>query len=74
MKEKKVEKELWGKENGLLLFISNEDINDIIKIINPLEYLGLLINGANETVKHGMEKHKGGFLGALLAPLAASLV
>ena len=42
--------------------------------MNPLEYLGLLINGANETVKHGMEKHKGGFLGALLAPLAASLV
>ena len=56
------------------LFISNEDINDIIKIIKPLEDLGLLINGATETVKNRIKKHKGGFLGALLAPLAASLV
>ena len=56
------------------LFISNEDINDIIKIIKPLEDLGLLINGATETVKHEMTKHKGGFSGALLASLAALLV
>ena len=34
------------------LLISNEDINDIIKIIKSLEDSGVLINGVAETVKH----------------------
>ena len=33
------------------LFISNEDMNDIIKIIKSLEDSGVLIYGATETVK-----------------------
>ena len=37
---------------GFTLFISNEDMNDIIKIIKPLEDSGVLIDGVNETVKH----------------------
>ena len=49
-------------------------MNDIIKIIKSLEYLGVLIDGVIETVKDEIKKQKGGFLGALLAPLAASLV
>ena len=36
--------------------------------------MSVLINGATETVKHEIKKQEGGFLGALLAPLAASLV
>ena len=39
-----------GKE--FTLFISNEDMNDIIKIIKSLEYSGILIDGVTETVKH----------------------
>ena len=46
------------------IFISNEDMNNIIKIIKSLDDLG---------VKHEIKK-EGGFLGALLAPLAASSV
>ena len=53
---------------GFTLFISNEDMSDIMKIIK------LLIDGVTETVTHERKKQKGGFLGALLAPLAASLV
>ena len=49
-------------------------MNDIIKIIKSLEYLGVLIAGVIETVKDEIKKQKGGFLGAILAPLAASLV
>ena len=36
---------------GFTLFISNGDINDIIKIIKLLEDSGVLIDGVTETVK-----------------------
>ena len=49
-------------------------MNDIIKIIKSLEDSGVLIDGVAETVKHEIKKQEGGFLGALLAPLAALLV
>ena len=49
-------------------------MNDIIKIIKLLEDLSVLIDGVTETVKHKIKKQEGGFLGALLAPLGASLV
>ena len=40
-----------------LLFISNEDMNDIIKIIKSLEDSGVLIDGVTETVKHEIKKN-----------------
>ena len=49
-------------------------MNDIIKIIKSLEHSGVLIDGVTEKVKNEMKKEEGGFLGAVLAPLAASLV
>ena len=58
----------------LTWFISNEDLNNIIKTIKLLEDLNALIDGITETVKHDIRKQEGGFLPALLAPLAASLV
>ena len=39
-----------------------------------LEDWGVLIDGVTETVKHQIKRQDGGFLGALLAPLGASLV
>ena len=59
---------------GFTLFISNEDMNDNIKIIKSLGDSGISINGVTETVKHEIKKHEGGFLGDLLVPLAASRV
>ena len=49
-------------------------MNNIIKIIKSLEDSGVLIDGVTETVKHETKKQEGGFLGALLETLAASLV
>ena len=49
-------------------------MNDIIKITKSLENLVVLTDGVTETVKHEIKKQEGGFLGALLAPLAVSLV
>ena len=49
-------------------------MKDINKIIKSLEDSGVLIYRVPETVKHEIKKQEGRFLGALLAPLAASLV
>ena len=59
---------------GFTSFISKEDMNDITKIIKSIEDLGVLIDGVTGTVKHEIKNQEGGFLGALLASLATSLV
>ena len=59
---------------GFTLFILNEDINDIIKILKSLENSDVLIDRVTETVNHGIKKQESGFVGALLAPLTASIV
>ena len=57
---------------GFTLFISIEDMNDIIKIIKSVENLGVLTDRVTETVKHEIKKQEGRFYWALLAPLGAS--
>ena len=47
-------------------------MNYIIKIKKSLENSGVLIDVVTDTVENKIKK-EGGFLGALLAPLAASL-
>ena len=64
--------EITGK--GFTLFNSNEDMDDIIKIVESLEKSGLFTDGATEKVKHEIKKQKSGFLGAMVAPMAASLI
>ena len=44
------------------LFILNEDMHDIIKIIKSLKDLGVLIDGVTETVKHEIKNKKEDFL------------
>ena len=45
------------------LIISNEEMNDIMKIVKSLEELGLLIKDVSKTIKNEVEKKnkKGGF-------------
>ena len=62
-------------EKGFTLFISNEDRDDIIKIIKSSEDSGVLIDGVTQIVKDEIkQKEERGFLGALSASLAVSLV
>ena len=56
------------------LIISNEEMNDIMKIIKSLEESGLLIKGVSETIKNEVKEQNGGFLGMLLGTLGASLL
>ena len=59
---------------GFIFFISNEDVDDIIKIIKSLGNSGILIVRITKAVEHQIKKQEGGFLGALLAPLLSSVV
>ena len=73
----KFERKTNGKgsvRTGFTLFILNEDMNDIMKVIKSLEDSGVLTDGVTETVKHEIKNLEGGFLGAFLTPLFASLV
>ena len=56
------------------LIISNEEMNDIIKIVKSVEESGLLIKGASETIKNEAKERKAEFLRMLLSTLAASLL
>ena len=43
---------------GFTLFISNEDMNDIIKIMKSLEDSCVVIDGITVTVKHKIKKKR----------------
>ena len=56
------------------LIISNEEMENVMKIVKLLEESGLLIKGSNETIKNETNEQKGGFPSMLLGTLAASLL
>ena len=56
------------------LIISNDEIEDIIKIVKYLEDSGLLLEGVTETVQNEVKEQKGGFLSMLLGTLGACLL
>ena len=56
------------------LIISNDEMNDIIKIVKSLEDSGVLLKGISETIQHEAKEQKGGFLSMLLGTLGSSLL
>ena len=56
------------------LIISDEEMNDIMKIVKSLEESGLLTKGVSKTIKNEAKEQKGGFLRMLLGSLGASLL
>ena len=69
-----INKNIFGSGNHTTLIISNDDIQDILKIIKSLEDSGILLDGITETVKNEVKEQKGGFLTMLLGTLGASLL
>ena len=57
----------------IILITSNEEMNDIMKIVKSLEESGLLMKGTSETIKNEAKEQKGGFLNIFLRILGASL-
>ena len=56
------------------LVISNEEMNDIMKIVKSLEESGFLINGVSQTIKSEAKEQKGGFLEIELGTLGVSFL
>ena len=56
------------------LKISNDEMEDIIKIVKSLENSGLLLKRVGETIQNKAKEQKVGFLSMLLATLGASLL
>ena len=68
----------WGCPLGLAshatLIISNEEMEDIMRIVKSLEESGLLIKVISETIKNETKEQKEVLLGMLLGTLDASLL
>ena len=56
------------------LIISNDEMNDILKMIKSLEDSGLLLKGVSETIQHEAKQETRRFLSMLLGTLGASLL
>ena len=49
-------------------------MNDILKIVQALEYSNILLKGVIKTIKNETKEQRGGFLSILLGTLGASLL
>ena len=56
------------------LIISNEEMNDIMKIVQSLGDSNTLLKGVTKTIENEIKEQKGGFLSILLGTLSASLL
>ena len=70
-----IHKKILGSgHNNTTLIISNDEMDDILKIVKSLENSGVLLKGVSETIQHEAKEQKGGFLSMLLGTLGASLL
>ena len=56
------------------LITSNDEMDDILKIVKSLENSSVLLKGVSEIIQHEAKEQRGGFLGMLLGTLGASLL
>ena len=68
-----IHKKISGSGN-ITLIISNEEMNDSIKIVQALEDSNILLKWVTETVKNETKEQKRRFLSMLLGTLGASLL
>ena len=68
-----IQKKIHGSGTTTLI-ISNEEMNDIMKIVQALEDSSILLKGVTKTIKNETKEQKGGFLSMLLGTLGASLL
>ena len=59
-----MQEEINGSRTTTLL-ISNEEMNDILKIIQAHEDSNVLMTGVTKTINSNTKEEKGGFLGML---------
>ena len=68
-----IQKKIHGSGTTTLI-ISNEEMNDVIKLIQSLEDSNTLLKGVTSTIKNEAKEQKRGFLSMLLGTLGATLL
>ena len=68
-----IQKKIHGSGTTTLI-ISNEEMNDIMKIVQALEDSNILLKDITKTIKNETKEQKGGFLRMLSGTLEASLL
>ena len=63
-----------GHNNNTTLIISNDEMDDILKIVKSLEDSGVSLKGVSETIQHEAKEQRRRFLSMLLGTLGASLL
>ena len=69
-----IHKKILGSGNNTTLIISNNEMEDLIKIVKSLKDSGLLLKGVTETFQNEVKEQKEGFFSMLLGTLGASLL
>ena len=68
-----IQKKIYGSDTTAL-YISNEEVENIMKIVKSCEESRLLIKGISEKIKNETKKEKGRFLLIFLGTLAVSIL
>ena len=68
-----IQKKIHGS-GATTLIISNEEMDDIMKIVQSLEDSDILLKGVTKTITNETKEQKGGFLSMLLGTLGASVL
>ena len=68
-----IQKKIHGSGTTTLI-ISNEEMNDIMKIVQAVEYSNILLKGVTKTTKKETKEQQGEFLSMLLGTLGARSV
>ena len=68
-----IKKKMLGSGTTTLT-ISNDEMDDILKIVKSLEDSNVLLKGVTETIEHEAKEQRAGFLIMLLGTLGASLL
>ena len=69
-----IQKKMHGGCGATTLIISNEQMNDIMKIVQALEDSNILLKGVTKTIKIETKEQTGGYLNMSLGTLGASLL
>ena len=70
-----IHKKILGSgHNNTTLIISNDEMDDILKIVKSHEDSGVLLKAVSETIQHEAKEQRGGFLSMLLDTLGVSLL
>ena len=68
-----IQTKIHASSHNATLIISNDEMEDILKIVKSIKDSGLLL-GVSETIKNKAKEQKGRFLSMLLGTLGASLL